>query len=123
MRTFGQKLPTAPIIPSKEITDLRVKLSQEELDEYKEAVDKKDLIEIADALTDRLYVLLGDFLAHGMGGLLEPLFDEVQASNMSKLTKDGQVLRREDGKILKSDQFFQPNLQRVIDEWYLQPRT
>ena len=122
METFGQKIPSAPTIPDKSVTDLRIKLSQEELNEYEEAVNNKDLVEVADALTDRLYVLLGDFLAHGMQDLLEPLFDEVQASNMSKLTKDGQVLRREDGKILKSDQFFQPNLQKVIDDWYLQPR-
>ena len=122
METFGQEVPKAPTIPSKEITDLRVKLSQEELNEYSQAVQQRDLVEVADALTDRLYVLLGDYLAHGMQDLLVPLFDEVQASNMSKLTKDGQVLRREDGKVLKSDQFFKPNLQKVIDDWYLQTK-
>jgi len=91
------------------------------LDEYAAAVAKNDLIEVADALTDRLYVLLGDYHAHGLGELLEPLFDEVQASNMSKLTEDGQVLRREDGKVLKSDRFFKPDLAKVINNWFLSP--
>jgi predicted HAD superfamily Cof-like phosphohydrolase len=115
MTTFGQGVPTEPTLSTKEITDLRIKLSQEELDEYAQAVKDGDMVEIADALTDRLYVLLGDYVAHGLGDLLVPLFDEVQASNMSKLTADGKVLRREDGKILKSDQFFKPNLKAIID--------
>lgn len=117
MQTFGQQVPTTPCIPVKEITDLRIALSQEELNEYSQAVVDNDLVLVADALTDRLYVLLGDFISHGMGGLLEPLFDEVQASNMSKLTKDGRVLRREDGKVLKSDQFFSPDLKTIIDDY------
>lgn len=89
------------------------------MNEYAQACKDNDLVEVADALTDRLYVLLGDYVAHGLGDLLVPLFDEVQRSNMSKLTKDGHVLRREDGKILKSDQFSPPNLQKVLDDWYV----
>lgn len=114
MQTFGQQCPSQPVIPSREDIDLRIKLSQEELDEYKEAAYEGDLVGVADALTDRLYVLLGDYIAHGLGDLLVPLFEEVQRSNMSKLTKDGQVLRREDGKILKSDQFSPPDLYGII---------
>lgn len=114
MQTFGQKCATSPIIPCKEDIDLRVRLSQEELDEYKEAAYAGDITEVADALTDRLYVLLGDYIAHGLGHLLVPLFNEVQRSNMSKLTEDGKVLRREDGKILKSDQWSPPDLYQII---------
>jgi predicted HAD superfamily Cof-like phosphohydrolase len=114
MQTFGQSCPSEPIIPSKEDIDLRVRLSAEELQEYQDAAYAGDLVEVADALTDRLYVLLGDYVAHGLGHLLVPLFSEVQRSNMSKLTKEGEVLRREDGKILKSDQFSPPDLYGII---------
>lgn len=115
MATFGQACPDTPVIPSKEDIDLRVSLSQEELDEYESAAHAGNLVEVADALSDRLYVLLGDYIAHGLGHLLVPLFDEVQRSNMSKLTADGKVLRREDGKVLKSDQFTPPDLKAILD--------
>jgi predicted HAD superfamily Cof-like phosphohydrolase len=114
MNTFGQKIELVPTLLPKTVTDLRISLSQEELNEYAQACEDGDLVEIADALTDRLYVLLGDFLAHGMGDLLEPLFDEVQRSNMSKLDKDGNVLYRADGKILKSDLFTKPSLEPIV---------
>lgn len=117
MTTFGQPVLDTPTIPSADRIELRRRLSQEELDEFTVAAAAGDIVEVADALTDRLYVLLGDYLEFGLGGLLEVLFDEVQASNMSKLDKDGKVLYREDGKILKSDQFFKPDLKTIVEHY------
>jgi predicted HAD superfamily Cof-like phosphohydrolase len=87
---------------------------KEELDEYKDAALKGDIIEVADALGDKLYILLGTILAHGMQDVIIDVFNEIHRSNMTKLTKDGKVLRREDGKIIKSDRYEPPNLKSII---------
>ena len=95
---------------------MRIRLLQEELDEYQEAVEKKDLIEIADALTDLLYVLLGTFVSHGLQDYAEDLFAEVHRSNMSKLDENGAPIFRQDGKVLKSKRFSPPNLNRILPQ-------
>jgi predicted HAD superfamily Cof-like phosphohydrolase len=86
----------------------------EENDEYLDACDENSLVEIADALGDQLYILCGTILKHGMQHIIEEVFDEIQASNMSKLGEDGKPLLREDGKILKGPGFFKPNLAKFI---------
>ncbi len=90
--------------------ELRYRLMQEENDEYLEAARKKDLVEIADALGDKLYILCGTILAHGLQDKIVEVFDEIQRSNMSKLSADGTPVIREDGKILKGPNYFKPNI-------------
>ena len=98
---------------------LRYKLMREENEEYLEAAQNGDLIEIADALGDMLYILCGTILSHGMQDKIEEVFDEIQRSNMSKLDKDGQPIYREDGKVLKSDQYFKPNIKAILENsWF-----
>jgi predicted HAD superfamily Cof-like phosphohydrolase len=87
---------------------------KEENDEYLDACHAKDLVEIADALGDQLYILCGTILRHGMQHIIEDVFDEIQASNMSKLGEDGEPVFREDGKILKGPNFFRPDLSKFI---------
>lgn len=94
--------------------ELRYNLAKEELDEYLEACQNKDLVGVADALTDQLYVLLGTFLRHGMQDIAENLFNEVHRSNMTKLDKNGKIVRRKDGKITKSELFEKPKLKEII---------
>ena len=93
---------------------LRHALMKEENDEYLEACENNSLVEIADALGDQLYILCGTILKHGMQHIIEEVFDEIQASNMSKLGEDGKAILREDGKILKGPGFFKPNLSKFI---------
>jgi predicted HAD superfamily Cof-like phosphohydrolase len=88
---------------------------QEENDEYLEACFKNSLIEIADALGDQLYILCGTILKHGMQHIIEDVFNEIQASNMSKLGADGKPILREDGKILKGPEYFRPDLSKFIE--------
>ena len=95
--------------------ELRYRLMQEENDEYLEAARKKDLVEIADALGDKLYILCGTILAHGLQDKIELIFEEIQKSNMSKLDKNGNPIYREDGKILKSENYFKPNISKILD--------
>ncbi len=104
--------PTAKL--PADITEWRIRMLLEELDEYREAVKDGDVVEVADALTDMLYVLLGTFIAHGLQDIAEELFDEVHRSNMSKLDERGKPLFRADGKVLKSDRFRDPDLRSVI---------
>jgi len=111
---YVAKEPT--LIPPAE-TQLRVSLMMEELQEYKEACDNGDLVEVADALTDLKYVLSGMFIRHGMQLIEEPLFDEVHASNMSKLDKNGKPIYRNDGKVLKGENYFKPNLDPIVYEY------
>lgn len=93
---------------------LRYNLIKEENDEYLEACKNGDLVEIADALGDQLYILFGTILKHGLQHKIEEVFDEIQRSNMSKLDENGQPIYREDGKILKSNLYFRPNIRDII---------
>ena len=97
------------------IVDLRYRLMQEENNEYLEAAKKKDLVEIADALGDKLYILCGTILAHGLQQKIVEVFNEIQRSNMSKLGIDGKPIYREDGKILKGPNYFKPDIKKNLD--------
>jgi predicted HAD superfamily Cof-like phosphohydrolase len=100
---------------SKEDILLRYKLMREENEEYLEAAENGDLVEVADALGDMLYILCGTILKHGMQDKIAEVFQEIQRSNMSKLDKDGNPIYREDGKVLKSDQYFKPDIKTILD--------
>lgn len=104
--------PTAEL--SRDTIMLRYKLMREENEEYLEAAEQGDLVEIADALGDMLYILCGTILSHGLQDKIEEVFDEIQRSNMSKLDKDGKPIYREDGKVLKGEQYFKPNLAQIL---------
>jgi predicted HAD superfamily Cof-like phosphohydrolase len=88
----------------------------EENKEYHEATENNDLVEVADALGDMLYILCGTILEHGMQHIIEEVFDEIQRSNMSKLGADGQPIYREDGKVLKGPDYFKPNIKNILDK-------
>ncbi len=94
---------------------LRYKLMREENEEYLEAAERGDLVEVADACGDMLYILCGTMLKHGLQDKIEEVFREIQASNMSKLDKNGQPIYREDGKVLKSDQYFKPDIKTILN--------
>ena len=108
MKTFGQEVKTKPSFSTDKINDLRYNLIKEELSELKEAMDNKDLLEVADALTDILYVTYGAGIAFGID--LDKCFDEVQNSNMSKLGDDGKPIYNEAGKVMKGPNYFKPCL-------------
>ena len=112
MKTFGQEVKEKAEFPSNKITSLRYDLIKEELDELKEALDKKDIKEVADALTDILYVTYG--AGHAFGIDLDKCFEEVQNSNMSKLGEDGKPIYNEKGKVLKGPKYFKPNLKKFV---------
>lgn len=115
-RIFGAHLEHAPTAElSDETIALRVSLIQEELNEYRQAAEAHDLVEVADALSDLMYVVLGTYVSHGLQEVAEPLFAEVHRSNMSKLDENGQVIYRQDGKVLKSDRWSPPDLKRILD--------
>jgi predicted HAD superfamily Cof-like phosphohydrolase len=111
---FGQDNGKYPRPLTKDEYELRHNLMQEENEEYLTACDDNSLVEIADALGDQLYILCGTILRHGMQHIIEDVFDEIQASNMSKLGEDGKPVLREDGKILKGPGFFRPDLTKFI---------
>ena len=113
---FGQKNGKWPQPLDQYEFNLRHSLMKEENDEYLEACFKNSLVEIADALGDQLYILCGTILKHGMQHIIEDVFDEIQASNMSKLGEDGKPILREDGKILKGNLYFQPNLEPIVNK-------
>lgn len=96
--------------------DLRYKLMREENEEYWEAAKDGDLVEIADALGDQLYILCGTILAHGMQHKIVEVFEEIQKSNMSKLGADGKPIYREDGKVMKGPNYFKPNIKGILDK-------
>jgi|TARA_B110000240_G_C13471095_1_gene440992 predicted HAD superfamily Cof-like phosphohydrolase len=98
------------------LIDLRHKLMAEENDEYLEAAKSGDLVEVADALGDMLYILCGTIITHGMQHKIEEVFSEIQRSNMSKLDKDGNPIYREDGKVMKSDLYFKPNIGEILED-------
>lgn len=106
--------PTSKI--SEDDINLRYKLMAEENDEYLEAAKNNDLVEIADALGDQLYILCGTMLKHGMQDKIEEVFTEIQRSNMSKLGEDGKPIYREDGKILKGPHYFKPNIKKILEK-------
>ena len=109
-KTGNNESPTVAL--SKEEIKLRFKLMQEENEEYLEAAEKGDLVEVADALGDMMYILFGTILRHG----LQYKIDEIQRSNMSKLDADGNPIFREDGKILKGENYFRPNIRKVLEQ-------
>ena len=112
MKTFGQDVKTKPEIPDAEITNLRLELIAEELNELYDAMEEKDIIAIADALTDILYVTYG--AGHAFGIDLDKCFTEVQRSNMSKLGADGKPVYRDDGKVMKGSNYSEPDLQSIL---------
>ncbi|MEL0653125.1 MULTISPECIES: nucleoside triphosphate pyrophosphohydrolase family protein [unclassified Algibacter] len=93
---------------------LRFNLMKEENEEYLEAANNNDLVEVADALGDMLYILCGTIIEHGMQHKIEEVFEEIQRSNMSKLGEDGEPIYREDGKVLKGPNYFQPNIADIL---------
>lgn len=95
---------------------LRYNLMKEENEEYLEAANNNDLVEVADALGDMLYILCGTIIEHGMHHKIEEVFNEIQLSNMSKLGENGQPIYREDGKVLKGPNYFQPNIKAILDK-------
>ena len=112
MKTFGQNVKQSSSFSSEKINALRVNLIKEELDELIEAMNKKDLVEVADALTDILYVTYG--AGHAFGINLDDCFEEVQNSNMSKLDKDGKPIYNDKGKVMKGPKYFKPDLSKFI---------
>ena len=112
MQTYKQEVKKKSEFPEDKIIKLRLDLIKEELDELKEAITKKDIVEVADALTDILYVTYG--AGHSFGIDLDKCFDEVQRSNMSKLGKDGKPIFNENGKVMKGPNYFQPNLKKYL---------
>jgi predicted HAD superfamily Cof-like phosphohydrolase len=115
-RVFKQKDGTEPqLLPENDFL-LRHTLMAEENEEYLEACKQNDMVEIADALGDQLYILCGTILKHGMQNIIEDVFNEIQESNMSKLDENGQPLFREDGKIMKSNKYFPPNIERILNK-------
>ena len=113
-RAFKQVDGQWPQNLEKADAELRHRLMAEENDEYLQACAENSLVEIADALGDQLYILCGTILKHGMQHIITDVFDEIQASNMSKLGEDGKPILREDGKILKGPGFFRPDLSKFI---------
>lgn len=101
---------------NRDIFKLRYELMKEENDEYVQACVMGDEVEIADALGDKLYILIGTIIAHGLEDKIEDIFNEIHASNMSKLGEDGKPIYREDGKILKGPNFFRPNLTKILKD-------
>ena len=112
MKTFGQEVKSKPSFSTDKINKLRIDLIKEELDELKEAMDNNDLLEVADALTDILYVAYG--AGHAFGINLDKCFDEVQNSNMSKLSENGEPIYNESGKVMKGPNYFKPDLTKVV---------
>lgn len=112
MEAMDQEVLAYPVFPEEHIQKLRLDLIEEELDELHLGVDNQDIVEVADALTDLLYVVYG--AGHAFGIDLDECFQEVHQSNMSKLGEDGRPIKREDGKVLKPDTYFPPDLKSVL---------
>ena len=112
MQTFGQEVKTKASFPNDKIISLRYDLIKEELDEFREAIEQKDIKEVADALTDILYVTYG--AGHAFGINLDKCFEEVQNSNMSKLDTNGRPIYNDKGKVMKGPNYFKPNLSQFL---------
>lgn len=114
--TFGIPNEYSPIATiNKNLIDLRFRLMAEENEEYFEAAKTGNLVEVADALGDMMYILCGTILSHGMQYKIEEVFEEIQRSNMSKLGEDGRPIYRDDGKVLKGPYYFKPNIKNIIE--------
>ena len=113
MRAFGQEVLTKPTLPEQNLAKLRLELIREEVEELNVGIEGMDIVEIADALTDILYVVYG--AGHAFGIDLDECYHEVHRSNMSKLGEDGKPIYREDGKVLKGPNYFHPNLKDILD--------
>ena len=113
METFGQEVKSKSSLSSEKINSLRVSLIEEELEELKQAINEKNLLEVADALTDILYVTYG--AGHAFGINLDKCFEEVQNSNMSKLDDNGKPIYNEHGKVMKGPNYFKPDLTKFIN--------
>ena len=113
MKTFGQEVKTKPSFSTDKINKLRLDLIKEELNELTDAMNNKDLLEVADALTDILYVTYG--AGHAFGINLDKCFDEVQNSNMSKLDESGKPIYNESGKVMKGPNYFKPDLSKFVN--------
>ena len=115
-KTYGLGISETPKASlGKEKNELRFHLMKEENEEYLEAVQNNDLVEIADALGDMLYILCGTIIEHGLQHKIEAVFDEIQRSNMSKLDEDGKPIYREDGKVMKGPNYFKPNISKILN--------
>ena len=112
MNTYGQDVKEKAEFPENKIVQLRIDLIEEELNELKEAIKNNDIVEVADALTDILYVTYG--AGHSFGVNLDECFDEVQRSNMSKLGEDGKPIYNDSGKVMKGPNYFTPDLKKII---------
>ena len=112
MKTFGQEVKTKPSLSTEKINKLRIDLIKEELEELTEAMNNRDLLEVADALTDILYVTYG--AGHAFGIDLDKCFEEVQNSNMSKLGENGKPIYNESGKVMKGPNYFKPDLSKFV---------
>jgi predicted HAD superfamily Cof-like phosphohydrolase len=111
---FKQKNGTGPALLDQSAFELRHRLMAEENEEYLEACTKENIVEIADALGDQLYILCGTILKHGLQHKIEEVFNEIHLSNMSKLDPNGEPILREDGKIMKSNRYFKPDIDKII---------
>ena len=116
-KAFGLCVNDTPTTEIDELTmNLRFSLMDEENKEYLDAVKNKDMIEVADALGDMLYILCGTIITHGMQNVIDKVFDEIQRSNMSKLGGDGKPIYRKDGKVLKGPNYFKPDIAKILHQ-------
>lgn len=120
-KTYNQPILENPTIPDYERSELRVNLIEEELDELKQAIAENDIVGVADALTDLLYVVNGAVIEFGLKDYIEKCHAEVQASNMSKLGADGKPIYREDGKVVKGPNYFEPDLASIVNRPRFRP--
>ena len=116
-KAFGLGVADKPTVKlSDETIKLRFNLMKEENEEYYEAAKRNDIIEVADALGDMLYILCGTILSHGMQNKIHEVFEEIQRSNMSKLGENGKPIYRKDGKVMKGPKYFKPNIESIIKD-------
>jgi predicted HAD superfamily Cof-like phosphohydrolase len=116
-KAFGLRVNNTPTTDINESTlNLRFSLMDEENKEYLEAIKNNDMIEVADALGDMLYILCGTIITHGMQNVIDEVFEEIQRSNMSKLGSDGKPIYRKDGKVLKGPNYFKPDIAKILNQ-------